>query len=168
MYLLQSFRGSRFSFALPTSSLFLINACMACSVAAAIGYRLLLEMLRRSNIAAVTCDSIVISTSNWTPRLRTLWVTLTKQSPTRKAYSFIIFTCRAEPNNVTSVFESFNFREFVFIHTLISATHCSMQSTDASKSSWRGFTVIWICVSSVYSVTSSCCSDWFSIMMLHK
>ena len=116
------FRGSRCTGALPTSSLLVTNACMIVSVAAAVRYCLVLEMLQRWNIAdlhtAVTCDSIAISASNWTPRLRTLWVTLTKQTSTRKAYSWIFFNCWAEPNTIISVFESFNFKGFVFIAIL--------------------------------------------------
>ena len=45
------FRGSGYSSALPTSSLLVTNACVTCSVAAAVRYRLILEMLRRWNIA---------------------------------------------------------------------------------------------------------------------
>ena len=47
------FRGSRCSSALPTSSLLVTNACMNCSVAAAVRYCVILEMLRRWNIAVV-------------------------------------------------------------------------------------------------------------------
>ena len=57
------FRCSRYSSALPTSSLFVTNAYMTCSVAASGRYSLILEVLRRWNIAdlhtAVTCDSII-------------------------------------------------------------------------------------------------------------
>ena len=56
-----------------TSSLLVTNACVTCSVTAVVRYLVVLEMLRRWNIAdvhtAVICDSIVISASNWTPRL---------------------------------------------------------------------------------------------------
>ena len=76
------------------------------------------------------------------PRLRTQAVTLTIQSPIRNACSLIFLSCWAEPYTITSVLESFNFKEFVFIHLLISVTHCPMLSTAASMSSWWSFTVM--------------------------
>ena len=81
------------------------HACMTYSVAAAVRYRLILNMLRRWNIAdlhtAVTCDSVVISASTWTPILRTLCVTLTKHSPTRNACSVIFFN-----HNISYLYQS--------------------------------------------------------------
>ena len=137
------FRGSRYSNALPTSSLLVTNACMTCSVAAAVRYCLILEMLRWWNIAdlhtAVTCDSIVISASNWTPKLQTLWVTLTKQSPTRNACSLIFFSCWAETITITSVFESINFKEFVFIHIRFLWRYIPWIVTNILHQLWRPF-----------------------------
>ena len=131
---------------LSISSLLVTNAWTIGSVAAAVRYRLILEMLRRWNMAdlhaTVTWDSIVISATNCTPIVRTQSVTLTTQSPKRNDCSVNFFSYWAEPYTITSVFVSFNFNELVFIQLLTSVTHCSMLSTAASVSSWWGFTVM--------------------------
>ena len=129
-------RGSRYSSALPTPSLLVTHAYMTCSVAAAVRHRLVLEMLRRRNTAdlhtTITCDSIVISASSWTPRhhyghRESPWPNSHQHATLATWYSL-------------AVFESFNFKEFVFIHILIYVTHRSTHTTAASMSSWRDFT----------------------------
>ena len=103
------FRGSRYSSALPTSSLRVTNTCMTCSVAAAVRYRLILEMLRRWNIAdlhtAVTCDSQHHTGHQDYKHCESPWPNSHPHASLTAWFSL-------------AVFQSFNSKEFVFIHIL--------------------------------------------------
>ena len=93
------------------------------------------------------CDSIVIWASNWTPRLRTLWVPLTKQSPTRNACSVSFFSCCAEPSAITSAvclviqFQRVCFLLYPDICYTLAGFHCDVNVRVVRIKLWHQFAV---------------------------